>query len=48
MFEGKRIAVLGAGKLGEALITGMIDANVVSRTYRIAKLSGNLIWCFSA
>ena len=36
MFEGKRIAVLGAGKLGEALITGMIDANVVSRKQFIA------------
>ena len=36
MFENKRIAVLGAGKLGEALITGMIDAEVVSRKQFIA------------
>src|SRR4029077_3972130 len=36
MFDNKRIAVLGAGKLGEALITGMIDANVVSRKQFIA------------
>src|SRR2546429_5791094 len=36
MFENKRIAVLGAGKLGEALITGMLDAEVVSRKQFIA------------
>src|SRR5207237_3389646 len=36
MFENKRIAVLGAGKLGEALITGMLDAEVVSRRQFIA------------
>src|SRR5262245_21149070 len=36
MFENKRIAVLGAGKLGEALITGMVDAGIVSRKQFIA------------
>src|SRR6266850_4659871 len=36
MFENKRIAVLGAGKLGEALITGMLDAEVVTRKQFIA------------
>src|SRR5881397_2040864 len=36
MLENKRIAVLGAGKLGEALITGMLDAEVVSRKQFIA------------
>src|SRR5438128_1193269 len=36
MFENKRIAVLGAGKLGEALITGLLDAEVVSRKQFIA------------
>ena len=36
MFENKRIAVLGAGKLGEALITGMIDAGIATRKQFIA------------
>src|SRR5215470_9626501 len=36
MFENKRIAVLGAGKLGEALITGMVDAGIASRKQFIA------------
>ena len=36
MFENKRIAVLGAGKLGEALITGMIDAGIASKKQFIA------------
>ncbi len=36
MFENKRIAVLGAGKLGEALITGMIEAGIVSKKQFIA------------
>src|SRR5947207_9012787 len=36
MFDNKRIAVLGAGKLGEALITGMIDAGIVSKKQFIA------------
>src|SRR2546422_3196264 len=36
MFAIKRIAVLGAGKLGEALIPGMLDAEVVSRRQFIA------------
>ena len=31
MFENKRIAVLGAGKLGEAMITGMLDAEIASK-----------------
>ena len=36
MFENKRVAVLGAGKLGEALITGMLDAGIVSKKQFIA------------
>jgi pyrroline-5-carboxylate reductase len=36
MFENKRIAVLGAGKLGEALITGMLDAGIASKKQFIA------------
>jgi len=36
MFENKRIAVLGAGKLGEALITGMLEAGIVSKKQFIA------------
>jgi pyrroline-5-carboxylate reductase len=36
MFENKRIAVLGAGKLGEALIAGMIDAGIAARKQFIA------------
>src|SRR5262245_52146076 len=36
MFENKRIAVLGAGKLGEALITGMVDAGIASRKQFVA------------
>src|SRR5262245_61930281 len=36
MFENKKIAVIGAGKLGEALITGMIDAGIVSKDQFIA------------
>jgi pyrroline-5-carboxylate reductase len=36
MFENKRIAVLGAGKLGEALISGMLDAGIVQKGQFIA------------
>ena len=36
MFEDKKIAVLGAGKLGEALITGLIDARVAKKDQFIA------------
>ena len=36
MFENKRIAVLGAGKLGEALISGMLDAGIVKKEQFIA------------
>ncbi len=36
MFDNKRIAVLGAGKLGEALISGMLDAGIVSKKQFIA------------
>src|SRR5712691_2870195 len=36
MFENKRIAVLGAGKLGEALITGMLDAGIASKKQFVA------------
>src|SRR4051812_30843912 len=36
MFENKRIAVLGAGKLGEALIVGMIDAGIATKKQFIA------------
>ena len=36
MFDNKRFAVLGAGKLGEALITGMIEAGIASKKQFIA------------
>jgi pyrroline-5-carboxylate reductase len=36
MLENKMIAVLGAGKLGEALITGLIDAGLVAKDRFIA------------
>lgn len=36
MFEDKKIAVLGAGKLGEALINGLIDAKLVRKDQFIA------------
>jgi pyrroline-5-carboxylate reductase len=36
MFEDKKIAVLGAGKLGEALITGLIEAKVAHKEQFIA------------
>src|SRR5579863_2416016 len=36
MFDNKRIAVLGVGKLGEALISGMIDAGIVTKKQFIA------------
>ena len=36
MFDNKKIAVIGAGKLGEALITGMIDAGIVKKGQFIA------------
>ena len=36
MFDNKTVAVLGAGKLGEALITGMLDAGIVSKKQFIA------------
>jgi pyrroline-5-carboxylate reductase len=36
MFENQRIAVLGAGKMGEALITGMLDAGIVSKKQFVA------------
>jgi pyrroline-5-carboxylate reductase len=36
MFRNKKIAVLGAGKLGEALITGMIDAGIVRKNQFVA------------
>src|SRR5688572_23562805 len=35
MFD-KKIAVIGAGKLGEALITGMIDAGIVKKAQFVA------------
>ena len=41
MFENKRIAVLGAGKMGEALITGMLDAGIVSKKQFIATAAHN-------
>jgi len=34
--KGKKLAVLGAGKLGETLISGMLDVDVVSRDRIIA------------
>jgi pyrroline-5-carboxylate reductase len=36
MFDGKKVAVIGAGKLGEALIKGMIDAGIVRKEQFIA------------
>jgi pyrroline-5-carboxylate reductase len=36
MLRNKKIAVIGAGKLGEALIAGMIDAAIVRKTQFIA------------
>lgn len=36
MFEDKKIAVLGAGKLGEALITGLMDAGLVGKDQFVA------------
>lgn len=36
MFEETKVAVIGAGKLGEALITGMIDAGIVNKDRFIA------------
>jgi len=36
MFDNKRIAVLGAGKRGEALITGMLDAGIATKKQFIA------------
>src|SRR5688500_18840650 len=36
MFENKKVAVLGAGQLGEALITGMLDARIESKNEFIA------------
>ena len=34
--KGKKLAVLGAGKLGETLISGMLDAGVISRDRIVA------------
>ena len=34
--KGKKLAVLGAGKLGETLISGMLDVGVVSRDRIVA------------
>jgi len=39
MLEKSKIAVIGAGKLGEALITGMIDAGVVKKQQFIATVA---------
>src|SRR5688572_26999102 len=36
MLKNKKIAVVGAGKLGEALISGMIDAGIVKKDQFIA------------
>jgi pyrroline-5-carboxylate reductase len=36
MFEKSKVAVIGAGKLGEALIAGMIDAGIVKKDQFIA------------
>ena len=41
MFADKKIAVLGAGKLGEALITGLIEAGLVGREQFIATAAHN-------
>jgi len=41
MFDNKRIAVLGAGKLGEALITGMVDAGIAAKRQFIATAAHN-------
>ena len=34
--KGKKLAVLGAGKLGETLISGMLDVGIVSRDRIVA------------
>jgi pyrroline-5-carboxylate reductase len=36
MFRNKKVAVIGAGKLGEALISGMIDAGIMRKDQFIA------------
>ena len=36
MFAKTKIAVIGAGKLGEALIAGMMDAGIVKKDQFIA------------
>ncbi len=41
MFEDKKIAVLGAGKLGEALISGLIDTKLVRENQFIATAAHN-------
>ena len=41
MFEDKKIAVLGAGKLGEALVTGLIDTGLVRKEQFIATAAHN-------
>jgi len=41
MFEDKKIAVLGAGKLGEAIITGLIDTGLVKKSQFIATAAHN-------
>jgi pyrroline-5-carboxylate reductase len=41
MLENKKFAVLGAGKLGEALITGLMDAGLVAKEQFIATAAHN-------
>ena len=36
MTKRKKLAVLGAGKLGETLISGMLDVGVISRDRIVA------------
>src|SRR5437867_8929562 len=36
MTKGKKLAVLGAGKMGETLISGMLDVGIISRERVVA------------
>ncbi|HEX2520968.1 MAG TPA: NAD(P)-binding domain-containing protein, partial [Terriglobia bacterium] len=36
MIKGKKLAVLGAGKMGETLISGMLDVGIIARDRIVA------------